>query len=66
VEAVGVAAPGEEYNGQIFRDIREMGARVKAFVMGVLKPAPRYLGEPISLVGSGDVTNDAAFTATAG
>ena len=60
VEAMGVAAPGEDYSGQLFRDGREAVARVKAFVMGVLKPEPRYLGEPISLEGSGDVTNDGA------
>ena len=66
VDAVGVAAPGEDYSGQIVRDLREMGARVKAFAMGILKPAPRYLGEPISLAGSGDVTNDGHYAAAQG
>ncbi len=66
VNAVGVAAPGEDYSGQLYRDLREMGARVKAFAMGILKTAPRYLGEPISLTGSGDVTNDEHFVAVQG
>lgn len=58
VEAYGVSADLNAYGGQTMRDLREILARNKDFLSGVLKPDPTYLGEPISLAGSGDVTND--------
>ena len=58
IEAVGVSADLRTYAGQSIRDIRELLARTKDFAFTVIKPLPTYLGEVISLSGSGDVTND--------
>lgn len=58
VEAVGVSADLRTYQGQTGRDLREILARTKDFAYTIAKPQPVYLGEPISLTGSGDVTND--------
>ncbi|MBE6570037.1 MAG: SanA protein [Ruminococcaceae bacterium] len=58
LDAVGVSADLRSYRGQPIRDVREVGARVKAAAMTVFKPEPKYLGEPICLKGSGDITND--------
>ena len=46
------------YAGQIVRDLREVLARDKDFFTSIIKPKPTYLGEKISLDGSGDITND--------
>lgn len=53
IEACGVAALDERYAGQSFRDIREFAARNKDFITCILKPLPKYLGDPISLTGDG-------------
>ena len=58
LEAVGVACDTARYRGQFFRDVREVLARDKDFVKCIFQPEPTYLGEAISLQGSGDVTND--------
>ena len=58
VEAYGVSADLNAYGGQTMRDLREILARNKDFLSGIFKPNPTYLGKPISLEGSGDVTND--------
>ncbi len=56
IEAFGVASDIRSYKGQSSRDIREVLARSKDFVYTVFKPYPKYLGEPISLTGDGNVT----------
>ena len=58
LEAVGVAAPGETYYGQTYREMREMAARTKDFVMTLWKPEASIMGEAIPVSGNGDVTND--------
>ena len=58
IEAYGVASDQHVYGGQVMRDIREVAARCKDFMTAVIKPAPTYLGECISIEGSGDLTND--------
>lgn len=58
IEAYGVASDQHVYGGQAMRDIREVAARCKDFMTAVIKPAPTYLGECISIEGSGDLTND--------
>ncbi len=58
IEAYGVSADLRSYSGQSKRDVREMLARIKDMAYSLFKPQPTYLGEPISLEGSGDVTND--------
>lgn len=58
IEAYGVAADGYDYPGQTVREMREILARNKDFLTGIIKPKPTYLGEVISIDGNGDVTND--------
>ena len=47
-----------EYQGQRYREIREIAARIKDFFFVVIKPEPTYLGDAIPVSGDGDVTND--------
>ncbi|MBQ7380201.1 MAG: YdcF family protein [Clostridia bacterium] len=58
IEAYGVSADLRSYAGQTKRDVREVLARLKDTVYALFQPEPTYLGEPIDLSGSGDVTND--------
>ena len=58
IEAYGVSADLRTYSGQTKRDLREVLARIKDMGYSLFKPEPTYLGDPISLDGSGDVTND--------
>ncbi len=58
LEAVGVACDTARYPGQFFRDVREVLARDKDFVKSILQPPSEVSGDAVSLLGSGDVTND--------
>lgn len=58
LEAYGVAAKGDDYGGQTYRELREILARVKDFMTAIIKPEPTYLGDVIPVSGDGDVTND--------
>ena len=58
IEAYGVPADLRQYSGQIKFSAREILARNKDFITSIFKPEPTYLGETITLEGSGDVTND--------
>lgn len=58
MEAYGVSADLRNYSGQTKRDLREVLARIKDMAYTIIKPDPTYLGDPISLDGNGDVTND--------
>lgn len=58
LDAYGVAAAGDDYGGQLYRDIREVLARNKDFLTAIFKPEPAYLGEVIPVSGNGDMTND--------
>lgn len=58
VEAYGVSSDLNVYGGQTARDVREVLARCKDFVMCIFKPEPTYLGEAIPVSGNGNVTND--------
>ncbi len=58
IEAYGVSADLRTYAGQTKRDVREVLARIKDMAYALFKPQPTYLGDPISLDGNGDVTND--------
>lgn len=57
LEAYGVASNPRSYSGQLYRDIREILARNKDFVYGIIKPEPTYLGESIPVQGNGNQTN---------
>lgn len=58
MEVTGVAAEEITYEGWVWREAREVMARVKDFGLCFTKPLPTVLGEGIDLTGSGDVTND--------
>lgn len=58
LDAIGVSADLRTYMGQPIREVREIAARIKDMAMTVFQPKPTYLGDPISLQGSGDATND--------
>ena len=58
LEAYGVKSNPREYAGQVLREIREIAARDKDFVISIFKPNPKYLGETIPVSGNGDSTND--------
>lgn len=58
LEAYGVDADYRTYSGQTARDIREVLARCKDFVMCIWKPEPTYLGQTIPISGSGELTHD--------
>lgn len=57
IECVGVAAELRPYAGQIFRDLREVAARVKDLFSALFKP-DFVGGDPISLDGDGRITHD--------
>lgn len=57
LEAYGVPVR-KSYEHQGSREFREVFARSKDVIYSLLRPAPSYLGEPIPVSGSGDLTND--------
>lgn len=58
IECYGIGADPREYAGQFLREIREVAARDKDFIKCIFKPESTFLGETISVNGSGDITND--------
>ena len=58
LEAYGVKAEPKEYYGDVYREIREVIARIKDFFKVIIKPKPTYLGETIPVTGDGNITND--------
>lgn len=58
IEAYGVAADYRTYWGQAKREIREILARCKDMLTTALGVPPTYTGEPISIHGDGNITND--------
>ena len=58
LEAYGVDADYRSYAGQFARDVREVLARNKDFLMVQFQPEPTYLGDMIPLTGDGNMTND--------
>lgn len=58
IRYLGIAARQMDYAGQQGRDLREIAARCKDFLTGILKPPPTYLGEVIPIEGSGLASHD--------
>ena len=58
LNAYGVASNPREYSGQIYRDIREILARMKDYFKVQIEPESTYTGDLIPVLGDGDVTND--------
>ena len=57
IKSLGVAANQDQYKAQGFREIREIVARNKDFVMWVFKPNPTFLGDIIPIDGDGISTH---------
>ena len=58
LDAYGVDADYRQYVGQVKRDLREILARAKDFFQVIIRPEPTYLGDVISISGSGELTHD--------
>jgi vancomycin permeability regulator SanA len=58
VKSYGVNSDPRQYAGQLYREAREILARNKDFIYGIVKPKPTYLGKEIPVSGNGDITND--------
>ena len=58
IEAYGISADYRSYWGQGKREIREIMARCKDMLTTAFNVPPTYVGEPISIHGDGDITND--------
>lgn len=56
LDAAGVAADLRPYRGQRYYDLREVLARCKDAALCIFLPEPTYLGEPIPITGSGELT----------
>ncbi|MEA5019699.1 MAG: ElyC/SanA/YdcF family protein [Gordonibacter sp.] len=57
LEAVGVPSDYREYSKQNQYDAREIPARTKDFFQTLIKAPSTFVGDPISLNQSGDITN---------
>lgn len=57
IDAVGVSADLRTYFGQSTRETREIAARIKDFLISIIKPESKYLGKAISLNENGNITN---------
>ena len=57
LEAVGVPSDYREYAHQLQYDVREIPARTKDFFKTLFKAPSTFVGDPISLNQSGDVTD---------
>lgn len=58
LQAYGISSNLREYPGQWYRELREILARDKDFIKCIFKPKSTVLGDKISIMTSGDVTND--------
>ncbi len=61
IEAYGLSADLRPYRSQPYYTVRETVARVKDFALAILKPIATHVGDPISLDGDGDATNENPF-----
>lgn len=57
IAALGVGADQRRYSGQLARDIREVPARLKDFVLVQMKEPPKLGGEVIPINGSGVISH---------
>ena len=57
IEAKGVASNQQKYAGRYYREAREVLARNKDLVKGIVKAKPTYLGDEIPIDGDGTVTH---------
>lgn len=58
LDAEGVVADRHRYSGAAYYDLREFGARLKAFGEVLIRPKPVFLGPVIPITGDGRATHD--------
>lgn len=58
LDVYGTPSKATHYQGSWMLEAREKLARTKEFVNLLIRPEPTYLGEPISIHGSGAATDD--------
>ncbi len=58
IDAYGVSSSLEPYKGQLWRELREILARDKDFVKGIILPKPEFKIEVLPASATGDDTND--------
>lgn len=58
MEASGIASDLHEYQNQFHYDVREVPARTKDFFLTFFKIPSTFVGDPISLDQSGDITEE--------
>lgn len=58
LEVYGTPSRATQYQGSWMLEVREKLARTKEFFNLMIQPEPSYLGEPISIHGSGSQTDD--------
>lgn len=58
IESVGVLADIRRFNGELYRESREILARTKDFFVGIVQPKTYIGGEEIPISGDGNITND--------
>ena len=57
IEAKGVASNQQKYAGRYYREVREVLARCKDLVKGIVRAKPTFLGDEIPIDGDGTVTH---------
>ena len=57
ITAKGVSSDQQKYSGRYARETREVLARDKDLIKGIIKPEPVFLGEEIPVDGDGTVTH---------
>lgn len=58
IDAYGFDAETKKYSGDSYRKFREFLARDKDFFKSILKPSSTFTGDSISVLQSGNITND--------
>ena len=58
ISSVGANADKRIYIGENYRQLREVLARDKDFVMCIFRPKPTFLGDSVPVTGNGNITND--------
>lgn len=61
LDVFGVDAMKTTYNNQLYRDTREILARIKDFAKCLLQPSSQILGESIPVSKGGNATNDKEY-----
>ena len=58
LDCVGVSSDYRKYYGQNYRELREVAARTKDFIICIFKPEPTFLGDIIPVSGDAKASHD--------